>query len=85
MNKIFVTRLPWATCKEALKTHFSQYGNIVDGYVVMDRVTKRSRGFGFITFENSESAQSAINADNEIGGRKLVVNQALHKGPEQQE
>ncbi|EAL69794.1 hypothetical protein DDB_G0275027 [Dictyostelium discoideum AX4] len=79
LNKIFVTRLPWSVCKEALKNHFSQFGNIKDCYVVLDRVTKRSKGFGFVQFESKESVQNAINSDNEINGRKLVVNEALAK------
>ncbi|KAN0035059.1 hypothetical protein ACTA71_004314 [Dictyostelium dimigraforme] len=78
-TKIFVSRLPWAVCKEALKNHFSQYGTVKDGYVVLDRITKRSKGFGFVTFDSADSANTAINADNEMEGRKLIVNIALDK------
>ncbi|EAL63735.1 RNA-binding region RNP-1 domain-containing protein [Dictyostelium discoideum AX4] len=78
-NKIFVSQLPWSVCREALKQHFSKYGSINHSYVVVDKVTKRSRGFGFVTFDQSDSVQKAMEAENEMGGRKLVVSFAQEK------
>lgn len=57
---------------------FSQFGNVASASVVMDRMTGRSRGFGFVEFEDDAAADEAIakmnNAD--IDGRKIVVNEA---------
>ncbi|EAL67622.1 RNA recognition motif-containing protein RRM [Dictyostelium discoideum AX4] len=78
-NRIFVARIPWSICKIALKTHFSKFGPVSDGYVVLDRITKRSKGFGFVTFDNAESAQNAVNSVHEMDGRQLVVNLAFDK------
>ena len=57
---------------------FSQFGNVASASVVMDRMTGRSRGFGFVEFEDDAAADEAIakmnNAD--VDGRKIVVNEA---------
>eukprot|EP01132_Coremiostelium_polycephalum_P003781 gene3781-4705_t len=78
-SRIFVARLPWSICKVALRNHFSKFGPVTDGYVVLDRITRRSKGYGFVTFANSESAQSAVSAPHEMEGRKLIVNIAFDK------
>ncbi|EFA80489.1 hypothetical protein PPL_07325 [Heterostelium album PN500] len=78
-NRIFVARLPWSVCKIALRNHFAKYGPISDGYVVLDRITRRSKGYGFVTFASQESAQNAVSAQHEIEGRQLVVNIAFDK------
>ncbi|GAM27185.1 hypothetical protein SAMD00019534_103600 [Acytostelium subglobosum LB1] len=79
MNKLFVASLPWSVCKVALKNHFSKFGPVTDGIVLLDRATNRSKGFGFVTFANNESLQRALQAQHEIEGRKLVVNIAYDK------
>eukprot|EP00128_Syssomonas_multiformis_P015378 Colp12_sorted_trinity150504_noHs@17163 len=81
-NKLFVARLPWATCKDGLKSYFSRFGAVVDSAVVMDRDTGRSRGFGFVTFEDSQVAQKVLSEqDLEIEGRKVVVSEAKERPP----
>jgi len=60
-NKIFVGGLPMHCDKDGLKEFFSVFGPVVDAIVMMDTVNQRSRGFGFVTFENgSGGAQKAI-------------------------
>ena len=51
-SKLFVGGLPWATDDNGLREAFSEFGEVTDAKVIMDRATGRSRGFGFITFAN---------------------------------
>jgi RNA recognition motif-containing protein len=76
--KLYVGNLAFATDADQLRNHFSQYGNVEDSFVASDRETGRSRGFGFVTFTNKEDGEAAITATNgqDLGGRKLVVNEA---------
>lgn len=76
--KLFVGGLPWATTSEELKTLFSQYGTVDTASVVTDKMTGRSRGFGFVQFASDEESNAAINALNgtEFQGRKLLVQEA---------
>jgi len=76
-----VGSLPWAVNDEALKEAFATYGNVISANVVTDRQTGRSRGFGFVEFENDSEATAAIEALNgsELDGRNIVVNEAKPK------
>ena len=78
IKKLFVGSLPWAVDNQKLQDLFSQFGNVVSASVVMDKMTGRSRGFGFVEFEDDAAADEAIakmnNAD--VDGRKIVVNEA---------
>ena len=80
-KKLFVGSLPWAVNDEALKEAFATYGNVISANIVRDRQTGRSRGFGFVEFENDSEAAAAIEALNgsEIDGRNIVVNEAKPK------
>ncbi|KAL0728929.1 hypothetical protein Bca4012_025022 [Brassica carinata] len=70
-KKIYVAGLPWITKTEGLRNYFEQFGEIVYAKVVCDRATKRSKGFGFVTFKEAESAKSACEDPNPtIDGRK---------------
>lgn len=74
-NKIFVGSLPWAVTNDSLKEIFTQFGEIVEAIVITDRATGRSKGFGFVTFSNEESAQKALDMNGkEVEGRTIVVN-----------
>ena len=57
---------------------FSSYGEITEAIVIKDKYSGRSKGFGFVTFANDESANKAISEMNEkdIQGRALKVNEA---------
>ena len=74
-NKIFVGSLPWSINNDSLKELFAQYGEVTEAIVIMDRETNRSKGFGFVTFANQESAQKALEmSGKEVDGRTIVVN-----------
>lgn len=77
-NKLFVGGIAWATTEEGLKELFGQVGNVVEVKIIVDRMTGKSRGFGFVTMETEEEAQKAIKEFNgkELDGRTLVVNEA---------
>lgn len=74
-NKIFVGSLPWSINETSLKELFSQFGEITEAIVITDRDTGRSKGFGFVTFTNEESAQKALEmSGKDVEGRAIVVN-----------
>ena len=76
--KLFVGGLSWDTTDSSLRTAFEQYGEVREARVVLDRDTGRSRGFAFITFENSMDAQQAMESMNleMLDGRRIRVNEA---------
>jgi len=80
-KKLFVGGLSWGTTDEGLHGAFSKFGEIAEAKVITDRETGRSRGFGFVTFANDESAVSAIGEMNgaELDGRTIKVNEAQDK------
>ncbi len=77
-NKLFVGGLSWGTESDSLRSAFAQYGTVTDAVVITDRETGRSRGFGFVTFDNSDDAKAAITAmdQSDLDGRTLNVNMA---------
>ncbi len=81
-KKLFVGGLSWGTTDEGLQGAFSRFGEIAEAKVITDRETGRSRGFGFVTFANDESATTAITEMNgtELDGRTIKVNEAEDKG-----
>jgi cold-inducible RNA-binding protein len=80
-KKLFVGGLPYATTDEELKTHFAQAGTVISAQIVMDRMTGRSKGFGFVEMESDDQAAKAIEMFNgtDFGGRSLAVNEARPK------
>ena len=79
---IYVGNLAYETTDEQLRELFTQFGEVQSASVIMDRVTGRSRGFGFVDMPDDAQAQQAIDALNakEVGGRVLTVNQARDRG-----
>jgi RNA recognition motif-containing protein len=80
-KKLFVGSLSWDTNDEGLNAAFSPYGEISEAIVISDRYTGRSRGFGFVTFNDDEAADKAIEALNgtELDGRTIRVDVAQAK------
>ncbi|PHH72016.1 hypothetical protein CDD80_4831 [Ophiocordyceps camponoti-rufipedis] len=62
--RVFVGSLPWRCDRNQLQETFSKYGNVSDCYIVSDPQTGRSRGYGFIQFEEVEHAEKAIAEGN---------------------
>ena len=77
-KKLFVGGLPWATTNDDLRDLFSQAGTVASATVITDKMTGRSRGFGFVEFDSDAEADAALNMFNgqDYNGRKLVVNEA---------
>ena len=80
-NKLFVGSLSWDTTDEGLEEAFAAHGSVTEAKVITDRNTGRSRGFGFVTFENEEDASTAMEALNntELDGRTIRVDFAHDK------
>lgn len=79
--KLFVGGLSWDTDDQGLRSAFERFGNVTDAKVISDRDTGRSRGFGFVTLDDTDSATRAIEEMNgsQLDGRTLNVNQAQDK------
>jgi cold-inducible RNA-binding protein len=82
-KKLFVGSLSWNTDDDGLRRAFESFGEVTDAKVITDRETGRSRGFGFITFADDDSATQAINKMNGsmLDGRTINVNEAQERGP----
>jgi len=78
MKKLFVGGLSWGTTDESLAAAFSQAGTVLSSVVIKDKMTHRSKGFGFVEMTNDDEADAAIEMWNnqEIDGRAVVVNEA---------
>ncbi|KAF0927337.1 hypothetical protein E2562_031950 [Oryza meyeriana var. granulata] len=76
-SRLYVGNLPWSADERSLKDSFANYG-AVSSEIAVDRETGRSRGFGFVTFPDSKSANDAIRGMNsqDVGGRNVTVEQA---------
>ncbi len=77
-KKIFVGNLSWTLTNDELKSLFEEFGIVEDAFIITDRETRRSKGFGFVTMTNDTEADAAIDALNgsDMKGRPLVVNEA---------
>jgi len=82
--KIYVGNMPFTVDNEKMKELFSSYGEIEEAIVITDKFSGRSKGFGFVTFKEDESAKKAISEMNEkeVEGRKLKVNEARPMDPD---
>ncbi|MBP7276137.1 MAG: RNA-binding protein [Kiritimatiellae bacterium] len=75
---IFVGNLSYQAADEDLRQAFEAFGTVSSANVIVDRMTGKSRGFGFVEMPNREEAQKAIQAlnDSQIKGRAVKVNEA---------
>lgn len=82
-TKLFVGSLPFATTSDQLREIFAKAGQVSDANVVMDKMTGRSRGFGFVEMATDEDAKKAIDTLNgtEVDGRKIFVSEARPQAP----
>jgi RNA recognition motif-containing protein len=76
--KLYVGNLPFQTTEADLRDLFGQYGTVTDAVVMLDKMSGRSRGFGFVTMSSAEEGQAATNGANgaDLGGRNITVNEA---------
>src|SRR5205814_2685951 len=77
-RKLYVGNLAYGISSSDLQAMFEPFGTVESAQVIVDRDTGRSKGFGFVEMANPQEGQAAIEAmhDKDIGGRKLVVNEA---------
>ncbi|WVZ67682.1 hypothetical protein U9M48_016729 [Paspalum notatum var. saurae] len=75
-TKLFVGGLSWDTNDQSLKEAFSTFGEVTEARVITDRESGRSRGFGFVSFTNSDEAKAAVQQmdGQELEGRSVRVN-----------
>ena len=80
-TKLFVGNLSFKTTENELHDAFAAHGTVVEANLMMDRMSGRPRGFGFVTMSTPEEAQKAITALNgaTLGERQLTVNIARPK------
>ncbi|XP_055947783.1 RNA-binding protein Musashi homolog Rbp6-like isoform X3 [Argiope bruennichi] len=71
-GKMFIGGLSWQTAPEGLREYFSKYGDITEVMVMKDPTTRRSRGFGFVTFADPDSVDKVLaNGPHELDGKKI--------------
>ena len=77
-KRLYVGNLPFSTTNDELKELFSAHGEVTSANVITDRDTGRSRGFGFVTFDDGEAASRAISEmdGQDLDGRTIKVNEA---------
>lgn len=80
-KRLFVGSLAWATTDATLKSHFEGAGAVESAAVIMDKMSGRSKGFGFVEMASDSDAETAISKLNgsELDGRKIVVSEARPK------
>jgi RNA recognition motif-containing protein len=77
-KKLYVGNLSYSTNDESLREHFAAAGTVASAVVISDRETGRSKGFGFVEYENDAEADKAIEMfdGQDLDGRNLKVNEA---------
>ncbi|OGZ28999.1 MAG: RNA-binding protein [Candidatus Niyogibacteria bacterium RIFCSPLOWO2_01_FULL_45_48] len=82
-KKLYVGGLSYSTTEDTLKSFFSEAGTVETATVIMDRMSGRSKGFGFVEMSTDEEAQKAVEMFNgkELDGRNLTVNEARPMQP----
>jgi RNA recognition motif-containing protein len=82
-RKLYVGGLPYSISDKQLEEMFASHGTVESARVITDRMTGRSKGFGFVEMSSQEEAQTAINKVNgtSVEGRSLTVNEAKPQAP----
>lgn len=77
-NKLYVGGLPYSVTNEELAEAFGRAGTVASARVIIDKMSGRSKGFGFVEMSSPEEAQAAIDMFNgqDFNGRKIIVNEA---------
>src|SRR6185295_10382037 len=82
-KRLYVGNLPFTYTNQQLQDLFASHGQVTYAQVMIDRMTNRSRGFGFVEFADPAQAEAAAAALNgrPIDGRALTVNEARERSP----
>ncbi|HUK11935.1 MAG TPA: RNA-binding protein [Thermoanaerobaculaceae bacterium] len=80
--KLYIGNLPFTTGDDELRELFSEYGTVASARVIIDNTSGRSRGFGFVEFDDPAQAKAAIAGTHgrDVNGRSLTVNEARAQG-----
>jgi len=80
MTKLYVGNLPWSATEEDIRTLFASVGEVQSANLILDRETRRSRGFAFVEMgqADAERAISQLNG-KDFQGRDLRINEAQEK------
>lgn len=75
---VYVGNLPWSISEDELRKMFEEFGQVTSATIIIDRVTNKSRGFGFVEMTDDKEAQAAISGLNgkSVDERTLTVNEA---------
>ncbi|KAK8497887.1 hypothetical protein V6N11_008841 [Hibiscus sabdariffa] len=76
--RCFIGNLSWSTSDRGLKDAFEKFGNLIEAKVAVDKISGRSRGFGFVSFDEKAAMEEAIEAMNgmDLDGRNITVDRA---------
>jgi len=82
-SKLYVGGIPYSSTNDDLKVHFAPAGNVVSAQIIIDKMTNRSKGFGFVEMSSDDEALKAIAMfhDQDFQGRRLTVNVARPLAP----
>ncbi len=82
-KKLYVGGLPYSVTEDQLRDIFAAHGTVESATVITDRMTGRSKGFGFVELGSQEEAQAAIDKLNgtDLEGRNITVNEAKPREP----
>ncbi len=77
-KKLYIGGIPYSSTDADLKAHFEQLGPVDSATIIMDKMTGRSKGFGFVEMTNDADADKAVETmnDTDFQGRKLTVSPA---------
>jgi RNA recognition motif-containing protein len=77
-KKLYVGGVPYSSTNDDLKAHFETIGPVESATIIMDKMTGRSKGFGFVEMTNDADADAAVEKlhDTDFQGRKLTVSPA---------
>jgi len=78
-RKFFVGGIPVNLSVNEFRNYFEKYGTVIDAQIITERNSGHSRGFGFVTFENDEVADSLLNSQHVIQGKKVEIKKAQPK------
>lgn len=82
-KKLFVGNLSYGTTDDSLRDLFSQAGTVETSVIIMDRMSGRSKGFGFVEMSTEEEATKSVEMfhNQEVDGRRIIVNEARPMEP----
>ena len=80
-NKLYVGNLSYSLTEEDLKKFFAEAGSVESATIITDKISGRSKGFGFVEMSSEEEAKKAVESfdGKELDGRNIVVNEARPK------